>query len=70
MKIDKDTIVKLLKDRGEDDKAKQASEELPAEVDHEKDANVLSKFGIDPKDLLSKLPGGLGDKLGGFLGDK
>lgn len=29
-----------------------------------------ANFGIDLQDLLGKLPGGLGDKLGGLLGDK
>ena len=29
-----------------------------------------ANFGIDLPDLPGKLPGGLGDKLGGLLGDK
>lgn len=60
MKIDKSQIIDLLKSRGEQDKASQAESELPGKVDTEKDAGMLSKLGINPQDLLGKLPGGLG----------
>ena len=70
MQIDKDMIINLLKERGHHDKAQQASDELPDKVDSDEHAGMLSRFGVDPKDLLGKLPGGLGDKLGGLLGDK
>jgi len=68
MQIDKDTILNLLKDQGQHDTAKQAADELPDRVDSDQHADLLSKLGVDPKDLLGKLPGGLGDKLGGILG--
>ncbi|WP_168202628.1 hypothetical protein [Georgenia wutianyii] len=45
---------------GETDKATQAESELPHKVDTDKDSGLLSKLGIDPQDLLGKLPGGLG----------
>ncbi len=64
MQIDKSQIIDLLKSRGEDDKASQAESELPETVDTEKDAGMLGKLGINPQDLLGKLPGGLGG-LGG-----
>ena len=70
MQISKDMIVKFLEDQGRHDDAQRANNELPNQVDHEKDAGLLAKFGIDPQELLAKLPGGLGDKLGGLLGDK
>ncbi|NKX51906.1 hypothetical protein HER39_15300, partial [Arthrobacter deserti] len=57
------------KSQGSGDKASQAESELPDQVDTERDSGLLSKLGIDVNDLLSKLPGGLGDKLGG-MGDK
>ena len=60
MKIDKDQIISLLRQRGDDAKADQAQQELPGQVDTEKDSGLLSKLGIDPTDLL----GGLGDKFG------
>jgi hypothetical protein len=64
MQIPKEKILELLRERGQHDRAAQADSELPNEVDPEKDAGLLSKFGIDPNDLLGKLPGGVGDKLG------
>ena len=66
MNIDKDQILELLRSRGDDDKAQQAEQELPGQVDTDRDAGLLSKFGIDPMDLVKKLGGGGG--LGGLLG--
>lgn len=70
MQIDKDTIINFLKQQGHHDKAQHASDQLPDKVDTDQHAGLLSKIGIDPKDLMGKLPGGLGDKLGGILGKK
>jgi hypothetical protein len=64
MQIPKEKIVELLRDRGQDDLADRADQQLPDQVDPEQHADVLSKFGIDQEELASKLPGGLGDKLG------
>lgn len=64
MQIDKDQIIALLRERGDSDKADQAEQELPGQVDTDQDAGLLSKFGIDPADLLGGLGGGLGGKLG------
>jgi hypothetical protein len=65
MEIPKDKILELLREKGQDDKAGQAEQELPDKVDPERDSGLLAKFGIDPQELLSKfagggLPGGLG----------
>ncbi len=60
MQIDKQQIIKMLKSRGDHDQATQAEADLPDKVDTEKDAGILSKFGINPADLLGRLPGGLG----------
>lgn len=64
MNIDKQQIIDLLKNQGDNDKADQAEKELPDQVDTDHDKGLLSKFGINPQDLLGKLPGGLGG-LGG-----
>jgi hypothetical protein len=64
MEIPKDKILELLRDRGDDDKADQAERELPDQVDPQEHSGALQKFGIDEQELASKLPGGLGDKLG------
>jgi hypothetical protein len=64
MQIPKDKILELLRERGQNDQAEQADKELPDQVDPEQHGGLLEKFGIDPKDLVGKLPGGVGDKLG------
>jgi hypothetical protein len=58
MQIDKQTIIDLLRQRGQEDQAQQADAELPDQVDHERDAGLLEKFGINPQDLLGKITGG------------
>jgi len=65
MNIDKDQILQLLRSQGDDDKAQQADKELPGQVDTDRDAGLLSKFGLDPAELMKKLGGG---GLGGLLG--
>lgn len=59
MNIPKDQILQFLKDRGSHDQADQAAGELPEQVDTDRDAGLLGKFGINPQELLGKL-GGLG----------
>ena len=55
MQIDKQQIVEMLRERGEHDKAAEAKEQLPAQVDHEQHQNLLGRFGVDPQNLLSRL---------------
>ena len=62
MEIPKDKILDLLKQQGKDDEVGQADQELPDRVDPERDAGLLQKFGLEPKDLLAKL----GVSLPGF----
>ncbi len=59
MQIDKDAILKLLRSRGEQEKADQAEQELPDKVDPDQHAGLLERLGVNPKELLGKL-GGLG----------
>jgi len=73
MKLDKDTILALIRSQFGDDKAESAKQELPNEVDTDKeeDRNLLQRFGIDPSNiqgLLDKLPAGVKDKLPGGIG--
>ena len=60
MQIPKEQILELLRSRGDEDKAGQADQELPDQVDTDQHADILQRLGIDPQDLL----GGVGDKLG------
>ena len=59
MEIPKDQILDLLKQQGKSDEADQADQELPDQVDPDRDSGLLAKFGIDPQDLLGKLGGGI-----------
>jgi hypothetical protein len=74
MEIPKEAILEFLRERGDSDQAREAERELPDQVDTERDSGLLSRFGVDPQELLAmaeripglkeKLPGGLGEKLG------
>lgn len=58
MEIPKEKILELLRSRGDQDKAEQADQELPDQVDPERDSGLLSKFGVEPSELLGKFGGG------------
>jgi hypothetical protein len=58
-------IIKLIQERLGGEKAEEANRELPDQVDPDQHKDLLSKFGIDPQELLGG--GGLG-ALGGKLG--
>jgi hypothetical protein len=66
MEIPKEKILELLRSQGDHDKAQQADQELPDQVDPEQHAGILGQLGIDPQDILGKLGGlgGIGGKLG------
>jgi hypothetical protein len=68
MQIDKNQILQLLRSQGDDDKAAQADQELPAQVDTDQHAGLLAKFGLDPAELIQKFMGGKGGGIGGALG--
>jgi hypothetical protein len=69
MNIPKEQILDLLRQRGQHDQAAQADGALPDMVNPETDGGLLSRFGLDPMELLSMFGGGgLGGALGGALG--
>jgi hypothetical protein len=59
MEIPKEQVLQLLQDRGDSEQAAEANQQLPDQVDTEQDADLLSKFGIEPQELISKFGGGL-----------
>ena len=59
MEIPKDKVLELIREHGDQDQAGQAEQELPDQVDTDRDAGLLQKFGLDPQDLLSNLGGNL-----------
>lgn len=62
MQIDKSQILDLLRQRGDDSKVQEADSQLPDQVDTDKHAGLLDKFGINISDLI-----GGGGGLGGLL---
>jgi hypothetical protein len=58
VQIDKQMVLDLLRERGQQDQAGQAEQELPDQVDTEQHASLLQKFGLDPQELIQKLAGG------------
>lgn len=59
MELSKDMIVNFLRERGENDKAEQASQDLPDQVDTDRDAGLLERYGIDVQGLLGKFGGSI-----------
>ena len=59
MQIPKEQILEFLRSRGDQDKAQQAEGELPDRVDTDQDQGLLSKYGIDLQDLMSKFGGNI-----------
>jgi hypothetical protein len=68
MEIPKDQILALLRDRGQNDQADRASGELPDKVDTDQHSDLLSRFGIDPQELISKYGGQAAGNIAGKLG--
>jgi hypothetical protein len=58
MQLDKSTIIDFLRQRGDDQNADRADQELPDQVDTEQDAGLLERFGLDPAELMSRFTGG------------
>ena len=62
MQVDKDTVLDLIRDAGGNHEA--AARELPGQIDTDQHGDLLGQFGVNPQELLGKLGGGLGGKLG------
>lgn len=65
MNIDKQQIIDLLRNQGDEQKAQKADQDLPQQVDTDKseDQNLLQQLGINPMDLAKKYMGGKGGGL-------
>ena len=64
MEIDKESVLKLIRERGDEEQANQAENELPDRIDTDRDAGLLQRFGVDPQDLTGGILG-RGDDLPG-----
>jgi hypothetical protein len=54
MQIDKQMVLDLLRERGDQGKAAEAERKLPDQVDHEGHKDLLQELGVNPDELLSK----------------
>ena len=54
MEFDKQFVIDELKKQGQSQRVQQALDELPAKVDHEREAALLQKYGVDPGQLAEK----------------
>ena len=68
MEIPKEKVLELIKAKLGGEKAAEADKELPDQVDPEQHAGLLSKFGLDPAELIGSIGGGGLGGLGGKLG--
>jgi len=59
VEFSKDQVLEFMREQGSSDQVSQAEQQLPDQVDTERDAGLLSRFGIDPQDLLTKFRGNL-----------
>jgi hypothetical protein len=60
VQIDKSMVLDLLRERGQQDQASQAEQELPDQVDTDQHAGLLQRFGLDPQELMQRFMGGGG----------
>lgn len=58
-KIPKEEVVKHLREKGENDKAAKAEQELPDQVDEDEHSDLLQRLQVDASEVK--------DKLGSFL---
>ena len=54
MELDKQFVLEELRKAGKDERVQKAVAELPDKIDHEKHAQLLEKFGLDPGKLAQK----------------
>ena len=57
MQIDKQAVLDLLREKGQQDQASQAEQQLPDQVDTDKNADLLQRLGINPQEILEKFMG-------------
>jgi hypothetical protein len=57
MQVDKSAILGMLRDKGQQDKANQAEQQLPDQVDTDKNADILQGLGINQQEIVEKFMG-------------
>jgi hypothetical protein len=64
VKLDKQELVRVLRTEGDNDTADKAEQDLPDEIDTDRDGDALDAIGLDRTQLMAKLAGG---SLGGTV---
>jgi hypothetical protein len=67
VQIDKTEILQLLLSHGDDTRVQQAEVQLPATVDTDEHAGILSALGLDPQEIVARRSGGSQGEPGGPL---
>jgi predicted PhzF superfamily epimerase YddE/YHI9 len=57
VQIDKSAILDMLREKGQQDQATQAEQQLPDQVDTDNNADLLQRLGINPQEILEKFMG-------------
>jgi hypothetical protein len=70
MQIDRDAVLDFLRSKGREADVPQATKELPDEVDPNRDAELLQRFGVDQHELLAALPEGVRNRIPPELEDR
>jgi hypothetical protein len=59
MQLDKNTILNFLREQGDEQKATDAENQLPDQVDTDADSGLLERLGIDVGSLVERFTGGM-----------
>ncbi len=54
MEFDKQTVIDMIRDQMGSQRAEQAAQQLPDQVDHEQHSDLLQQFGVNPQDLMTR----------------
>jgi hypothetical protein len=68
MHFDMQQILEMLQHHGSNEQVGQAEQDLPDQADTHQHAGLLSTLGVNPQELLSKMPGAGGGSAGGLGG--
>ncbi len=58
MNLDRSELVRLLHTQGENEIADKVEQQLPEEIDTDRDGDQLDALGLDRTQLMAKLAGG------------
>jgi hypothetical protein len=58
VKLDKQELVRMLRTQGDNDTADKVENDLPEEIDTDRDGDALDALGLDRTQLMAKLAAG------------